>query len=89
MFSFLDNGRGWCVSQQKMLDEGIFTEEDYAEYARLKATTLTKYKEIREIRFSIDNKDIDGSGTPFKYPLESQKELQNSSNVPPRIKRGR
>lgn len=89
MFSFLDNGRGWCASQQEMLDEGIFTEDDYCEYARLKSTTLSKYKEIREIKFSIDYKSMDDSGTPFRYPLESQKELHNSSNESQRIKRGR
>lgn len=66
MFSFL-SGSGWTVSQQKLIDNGAFTPEDYAEFAALRVGLLSQFLEVREVKFEIDI-DKPGSGIPFQFP---------------------
>lgn len=64
MFGFLDAGRGWTQSQQDMIDNGTFTAEDYAEYARIRDNVLSQFSDVPEKYFSIDI-NREGSGVPF------------------------
>lgn len=68
MGSFLDSGEGWTESQQKMLENGAFSEADYAEYARLKEGALKQFEELHPKRFEIDIDGEKGNGVPFRYP---------------------
>lgn len=68
MLNILDNSDGWALGQQQMIDEGIFTENDYKEYSEIRERLAEKgLQEIRLKRFNIDM-DKQGSGTPFIYP---------------------
>lgn len=64
MFSFLDVGRGWTQSQQDMIENGVFTTEDYAEYALIKNNILSQFSYVPEKYFNIDI-NHEGSGVPF------------------------
>lgn len=74
MFSFLDASEGWAVSQQEMIDNGVFAETDYAEFARLKEGVLSQFEEITPKRFEVNVLGEDGNGVPFRYPDWEQKE---------------
>lgn len=67
MFNFLCS-TGWIFSQQQLIDKGIFTAEDYAEFANLKEIVLKQFTETREIKFGIDVNKLSNSGVPFEYP---------------------
>ena len=80
MGSFLE-GSGWVVSQQGMIENGTFTEEDYAEFSMLKETVLRQFKEIRPIRFEIDmekREHYEESGMMFTFPDWKGKQQGNS-----------
>ena len=70
MFSFLDSGEGWTLSQQEMIDNGTFLSSDYAEYAsiskRLNGMGLTKHHE-KCFGIKVDDDSTD-HGVPFRYP---------------------
>ena len=68
MLNILTNSDGWTLGQQQMIDEGIFTENDYKEYSEIRERLSEKgLQEIKIKRFNIDI-DKQGSGTPFIYP---------------------
>ncbi len=67
MFDFLSNSAGWVLSQEQMVKDGIFTEEDYKVYYELKEGLLKDYHKISEPMFAVDTAKK-GSGTPFRYP---------------------
>ncbi|MBR3806319.1 MAG: DEAD/DEAH box helicase family protein [Clostridia bacterium] len=67
MFDFLSNSAGWVLSQEQMVKDGIFTEEDYKAYYELKEEVLKDYPKISEPMFAVDTAKK-GSGTPFRYP---------------------
>lgn len=69
MFNFLDDSPGWTISQQEMLREGMFTEADYAEYARVLEELSKKFTDIRIKRFSVRSSEED-SGLPFRVEKE-------------------
>lgn len=50
MFQFI-SGTGWTLSQDEMLKRGFFTENDYAEFAKLEKGVLAPLDKIREITF--------------------------------------
>ena len=64
MFSFLDESKGWSVSQQHFLDDGTFTATDYTEYARLREELSARFPDFRTKMFETDI-DREGSGVPF------------------------
>ena len=66
MFNFL-SGSGWVLSQQEMIDEGLFTEQDYKEFYELENGPLKGFEKTGEIKFGIDI-DKKDSGVPFRYP---------------------
>lgn len=66
MFSLLCS-TGFAFSQQELIDKGVFTEEDYAEFASLKVAILNDLEAKREIKFSINLSKLE-SGVPFSYP---------------------
>jgi len=66
MFNFL-SGSGWVLSQQEMIDEGLFTEQDYKEFYELENGPLKGFEKTGEIKFEIDI-DKKDSGVPFRYP---------------------
>lgn len=68
MFSFLDASEGWTASQQEMIDNGAFTEADYAEFARLKEGVLSQFEEITPKKFEIDITGDSSRAVPFRYP---------------------
>ena len=63
------HGEGYTLTQQAMLDNGTFTAEAYAEFARLKDGVLKQFEDrkLREPKFDIDTY-IPGSGVEFQYP---------------------
>lgn len=67
MFSFL-TATGWTYNQQELIEKGVFSAEDYAEFANLKETVLTQFTVIREIKFGMDIK-LPDSGVPFAFPV--------------------
>lgn len=78
IFSFLSS-EGWVVTQQEMIDNGMFAAEDYAEYANLKEGVLKQFEDlrIREVKFGIDiEKHVrqEESGVPFRYPNWNEKQ---------------
>ncbi len=73
MFSFLDSGKGWTSSQQEMIDNGVFTAEDYAEYYRIMREILSAYPDARIKHFSIDI-DREGSGIPFSPDWQPERQ---------------
>ena len=58
MYSFL-YGEGWISTQKKMIDEGVFTDKDYAEFDELQRGVLAGLERTAIIRFD---------GVPFTYP---------------------
>lgn len=72
MYSFL-TGEGWTESQQEMIENGAFSVDDYAEYARLREGVLKQFEQIRlqEVKFDIDIQ-TSNSGVPFRYPNWNQ-----------------
>lgn len=66
MFNFL-SGSGWVLNQQEMIDEGLFTEQDYKEFYELENGPLKGFEKTGEIKFGIDI-DKKDSGVPFRYP---------------------
>lgn len=79
MFSFLYSS-GWVFGQQKLIDKGVFTEEDYAEFANLKETVLKQFNETREIKFEIDVSKKN-SGVSFSYPDWEGKESERKRRL--------
>ena len=76
MFGFLDAGRGWIKSQQEAIDIGIFTAEDYKEYAALSDGVLSYFEKLQEKLFSFDMDEQEG-GVPFSYPVWEQTESED------------
>ena len=62
---FLLYGRPYAQTQQELIDDGTFTVEDYAEYARLKDGVI---KDILSKQPLIFGKRNGQNGVPFKYP---------------------
>lgn len=54
MFAFLDGSNGWTISRQEAVDKGLFTEEDYKEYAKLSEGILSSLPKLHEKKFSSD-----------------------------------
>ena len=50
-----------------MIDEGLFTEQDYKEFYELENGPLKGFEKTGEIKFGIDI-DKKDSGVPFRYP---------------------
>ena len=73
MFGFLDAGKGWTSSQQEMIDKGMFTAADYAEYDRIMREILSAYPDVQIKHFSIDI-DHEGSGIPFSTDWQPKKQ---------------
>ena len=65
MFRFLYASPGWVISQQGLLKEGIFTEADYTEYARILKELTSNFPDIQVKRFSV-RPCSKGSGLPFR-----------------------
>ena len=65
MFSFLDASPGWVISQQALLKKGIFTEADYAEYAKVLEELTAKFPDFQVKKFSV-RPCSRGSGLPFR-----------------------
>lgn len=61
---FLLYGRPYAQSQQELIDDGTFTEEDYREYARIKDGAVRDILERQPLKFGVKG----GSGVPFRYP---------------------
>lgn len=68
MFSFL-HGTGWVLSQQEMLDKGLFSEQDYKEFDELQKGLLKDLEKSGDIRFKDD---------PFRYPDWKKEEPKSS-----------
>lgn len=68
MSSFLDASAGWVETQQRMIENGAFTEADYAEFASLKEGVLSQFSEVAPKKFEIDIEGEKGNGVPFRYP---------------------
>ncbi len=64
---FLLYGRPYAQTQQELIDDGTFTVEDYAEYARLKDGVI---KDILSKQPLIFGKRNGQNGVPFKYPIK-------------------
>lgn len=70
MYYFL-YGQGWTVSQKEMIDKGVFSEADYAEFARLQKGVLSQLEKIRDIEFG---------GVPFNYLEGAEKSAEQNYN---------
>lgn len=68
MSSFLDASAGWVETQQRMIENGAFTEADYAEFASLQEGVLSQFTEVAPKKFEIDIEGEKGNGVPFRYP---------------------
>lgn len=66
MFSLMC-GSGFTLSQQEMVEQGHFTEQDYKEFDELHNGLLKDFERERIVKFSMEIND-EKSGVPFKYP---------------------
>ena len=73
------HGDGFNLSQQELIDEGIFTAEDYKEFYELKTGLLKQFQCDWEIEFEMDPEDED-SGYTFAYPDWSNEPQPPRSN---------
>lgn len=63
-------GEGFIHSQQKFIDEGIFTEADYKEFNEIQTGILKDFEVTQAILFD---------GAPFRYPDWNKAELTKQS----------
>lgn len=71
MYDFFDSGRGWTLSQQEMIDRGVFTAADYAEYDRIQRELIADFPGAQIKYFNIDT-DREGSGVPFSSNWQAE-----------------
>ena len=64
---YLLYGKPYAQTQQELIENGTFTEEDYAEYSRLKEGALKEILEQANLRFGVKPGNEE-SGVAFKYP---------------------
>lgn len=88
MFSFL-SGTGYTETQSEMLEEGYFTQEDYAEYADLQVDVLAQFRETEPLMFadepfcfiSLDASEVKQEIIPSPEVPEHQEALYMVDNV--------
>ncbi len=80
MFSLL-RGDGYVMTQQEMVEKGLFSEEDYKEFYDLQNGLLKDFEKKLDIKFGMTVNDEE-SGVPFRYPDWQDKPKQETYKNP-------